>query len=97
MNSEPITKSSSTRICNHMNKDHQDAVNAYAKYYGEIEKFSSAKMISLSVESIELNIDEITINIQFDHVLQDCSDAHKTLVRMIKNIPATGKSTSKQN
>ena len=50
MNSEPITKSSSTRICNHMNKDHQDAVNAYAKYYGKIETFRSAKMISLSSE-----------------------------------------------
>ncbi len=89
MNSEPITKSSSTRICNHMNKDHQDAVNAYAKYYGKIETFKSAKMTSLSPESIELKIDDQNIEIPFDHVLQDCSDAHKTLVRMIKDIPAT--------
>ena len=88
MNSEPINKSSSTRICNHMNKDHQDAVNAYAKYYGKIETFRSAKMISLSPESIELKIDDQNIEIPFDHVLQDCSDAHKTLVRMIKDIPA---------
>ena len=89
MNSEPINKSSSTRICNHMNKDHQDAVNAYAKYYGKIETFKSAKMTSLSPESIELKIDHQNIEIPFDHVLQDCSDAHKTLVRMIKDIPAT--------
>ena len=89
MNSEPITKSSSTRICNHMNKDHQDAVNAYAKYYGKIETFKSAKMTSLSPESIELKIDDQNIEIPFDHVLQDCSDAHKTLVRMIKDIPST--------
>ncbi len=89
MNSEPINKSSSTRICNHMNKDHQDAVNAYAKYYGKIETFKSAKMTSLSPESIELKIDDQNIEIPFDHVLQDCSDAHKTLVRMIKDIPAT--------
>ncbi len=89
MNSEPITKSSSTRICNHMNKDHPNAVNAYAKYYGKVENFRSAKMINLSAESIELKIDDQTIEIQFDHVLQDCSDAHKTLVRMIKDIPAT--------
>ena len=88
MNSEPINKSSSTRICNHMNKDHQDAVNAYAKYYGKIETFKSAKMTSLSPESIELKIDDQNIEIPFDHVLQDCSDAHKTLVRMIKDIPA---------
>ena len=89
MNSEPINKSSSTRICNHMNKDHQDAVTAYAKYYGKIETFKSAKMTSLSPESIELKIDDQNIEIPFDHVLQDCSDAHKTLVKMIKDIPAT--------
>ena len=89
MNSEPINESSSTRICNHMNKDHQDAVNAYAKYYGKIETFKSAKMTSLSTESIELKIDDQNIEIPFDHVLQDCSDAHKTLVRMIKDIPET--------
>ena len=88
MNSEPITKSSSERICNHMNKDHQEAVNAYAKYYGKIDTFRSAKMISLSSESIKLRVDENTICIKFDHVLQDCSDAHKTLVKMIKEIPA---------
>ena len=87
MNSEPITQESSTRICNHMNQDHLEAVNAYAKYYGKIETFRSAKMISLSPKSIELQIDNQTIDIPFDHILQDCSDAHKTLVRMIKDIP----------
>ena len=89
MNSEPITQESSTRICNHMNKDHKDAVNAYAKYYGKIETFRSAKIIRLSPESIELKIDDQKIDIQFDHILQDCSDAHKTLIRMIKAIPET--------
>ena len=87
MNSESINQESSARICNHMNKDHEDAVNAYAKYYGKIETFKSAKMTSLSPESIELKIDDQKIEIPFDHVLQDCSDAHKTLVKMIKAIP----------
>ena len=87
MNFEPITKKSSTRICDHMNKDHSDAVNAYAKYYGKIKIFKSAKMISLSPESIQLQIDDQIVEIKFDHILQDCSDAHKTLVRMIKDIP----------
>ncbi len=87
MNPEPINQESSARICNHMNKDHQDAVNAYAKYYGEIKNFKSAKMISLSPESIQLKIDNQTVDIKFDHILQDCSDAHKTLVKMIKAIP----------
>ena len=87
MSSEPITPESSARICNHMNKDHQDAVNAYAKYYGKIKTFRSAQMISLSPESIELKIDDQTVVIKFDHILKDCSDAHKTLVKMIKAIP----------
>ena len=87
MNSEPITKESSTRICNHMNNDHQDAVNAYAKYYGKIENFKSAKMTRLSSKDIELKVDERTLLIKFDHTLKDCSDAHKTLVDMIKAIP----------
>ena len=70
-----------------MNKDHKDSVNAYAKYYGKIKTFKSAKMISLSPEAVQIKIDEETLEIKFDHILQDCSDAHKTLVRMIKAIP----------
>ena len=89
MSSEPITQESSKRICNHMNKDHKDAVNAYAKYYGKIKTFKSATMINLSPESIHLKIDDQTVEIKFDHILQDCSDAHKTLVRMIKAIPTS--------
>ena len=45
-------------------------------------------MISLSQEAIELKIDDQKLEIKFDHILQDCSDAHKTLVRMIKAIPS---------
>ena len=89
MNSEPITKEASIRICNHMNKDHQDAVNAYAKHYGKIKTFKSAKMINLSPEYIQLKIDDQTVEIKFDHILQDCSDAHQTLVKMIKAIPSS--------
>ena len=89
MNSESINQESSARICNHMNKDHEDAVNAYAKYYGKIKTFRSATMITLSPESIQLKIDEKTIEIKFDHILQDCSDAHQTLVKMIKAIPSS--------
>ena len=89
MNSEPITQESSQRICNHMNKDHKDALNAFAIHYANIKTFTSAKMIGLSREYIQLKIDDRTIEIKFDHILQDCSDAHKTLVKMIKTIPST--------
>ena len=89
MSSEPITQQSSKRICNHMNTDHKDAVNAYATYYGKIKTFKSAKMITLSPESIQLKIDDQTVDIKFDHILKDCSDAHQTLVKMIRAIPRT--------
>ena len=88
MDSEPINQETSSRICCHMNKEHQNAVNAYAKYYGKIKTFGSAEMIRLSPESMHLQIDDQTLEITFDHILQDCSDAHKTLVKMIKNIPS---------
>ncbi len=88
MNSEPINQESSTRICDHMNKDHEEAVHAYARYYGKIKTFKSAKMIGLSPESIHIKVDEQILEITFDHILQDSSDAHRTLVKMIKAIPA---------
>ena len=89
MNLEPLTKESSTRICNHMNKEHADAVIAYAKYYGGIEICNNAQIVNLSSELMELKVDEQIIKIKFDHSLKDCSDAHKTLVSMIKSIPKT--------
>ena len=89
MNLEPLTKESSTRICNHLNRDHADAVIAYAKYYGGIELCNNAQIVNLSSEFMELKVDEQVIKIKFDHMLKDCSDAHKTLVSMIKSIPKT--------
>ena len=49
-----------------MNKDHPEAVNAYAKYYGKMNSFRSAKMISLSPKSIHLKIDDQTLEIKFE-------------------------------
>ena len=89
MNLEPLTKESSTRICKHMNKDHSDAIIAYAKYYGGIEICNNAQIVNLSSELMELKVDEQIIKIKFDHTLKDCSDAHRTLVSMLKSIPKT--------
>jgi len=72
--SEPLNTESSRRIVNHMNQDHQDAIDSYVRNYG-----TSAKMTKLTPTSME-----ITVEVPFDHVLQDCSDAKKTLVNMIK-------------
>ena len=87
MNLEPLTKESINRICNHMNKDHPDAVMAYAKHYGGIEICNKAQIVKLSSELMEIKVDEQIIKIKFDHILKDCSDAHQTLVSMIKSIP----------
>ncbi len=72
-----------------MNKDHSDAVIAYAQYYGGIEICNNAQIVNLSSELMELKVDEKIIKIKFDHTLEDCSDAHKTLVSMVKSIPKT--------
>ena len=89
MNHEPLTEKASIRICNHMNNDHSESVTAYAKYYGRVENFKSAKMKNLSPESMNIEVDNKTLEIKFDHILKDCSDAHKTLVQMSKTIPVT--------
>jgi len=39
-----ITKKTSKRVCDHMNKDHMDSVHKYLKFYAKIEQFKDAKM-----------------------------------------------------
>ena len=87
MKSEPLTSKSCKRICDHMNKDHADAVIAYTKHFGGIETFNNAQIINLSSKFMVLRVDDQIIKIKFDHQLQDCQDAHQTLVSMIKSIP----------
>ena len=78
--SEPLNTESSRRIVNHMNQDHQDAIDSYVRNYG-IDSFVGAKMLNLTPEAIEV---QLSIKIPFDHILQDCADAKNTLVSMIK-------------
>ena len=84
MNNQQISSEDSTRICNHMNNEHNDALIAYAKYYGEIEQPCNVKMLEINSRSMSLNVDGERINIHFDHVLENSADAHQTLVKMIK-------------
>ena len=88
MKSEPISTEVSKRICLHMNKDHNSSILKYAIKYGGIENPKQAEMIEINENSMILNVDGNRVSIYFDHILQDCSDAHKTLVKMIKSIPA---------
>jgi len=71
---EGITPESSARICNHMNKDHMDAIDSYVKNYGEL-----AKMTSLTPDYID-----VTIRIPFDRTLTDVSEARAALKDLIK-------------
>ncbi len=86
MNSEPLTDEVSKRICNHMNKDHKDAVISYAIHYGELQNPIEATMLAISPLSMRLAVDGIEIEIPFDHRLVDSVDAHKTLVAMIGEV-----------
>ncbi len=86
---EQITAVVSARICKHMNADHQDAVLAYAKHYGEVKQANSAKMIEVTPIAMKLAVDGELIQIRFSHKLTDSEDAHRTLVSMLKAIPRT--------
>ena len=86
MKHEAITSSVSERICNHMNQDHKDSILAYATFYGGIQSPLKARMQSINNEYMELLVDGEILRIKFDHILQDSSDAHQTLVSMLKQI-----------
>ncbi len=87
MESEPITLAISKRICSHMNKDHQDAVISYARFYAGIKEGKNAELVKISSKAMELKVDEKLVEIPFDHSLQNSQDAHQTLVAMLKAIP----------
>tara|TARA_Y100001968_G_C19435884_1_gene759652 strand:- start:211 stop:477 length:267 start_codon:yes stop_codon:yes gene_type:complete len=87
MTTNPLTDAVSLRICTHMNKDHQDAVIAYARHYGGVQNASNVKMISITSTEMKLDADGKKIYIQFDHKITTSEDAHKTLVQLMRNIP----------
>ncbi|MEM8721597.1 MAG: DUF2470 domain-containing protein [Cyanobacteria bacterium P01_G01_bin.39] len=86
--SDPITPKISDRICQHMNKDHGDAIALYAKVYGKALQTESATMDSIDPQGMDISAqvegEIVPIRVEFDHTLQDAADAHHTLVAMIK-------------
>ena len=87
MAADPLTPAVSARICAHMNDDHADAVLAYASHYGEVATPSAARMLAVTADAMELEVDGQAIRIRFDHTLTDSEDAHKTLVAMLRAMP----------
>tara|TARA_Y100001968_G_scaffold106024_1_gene95924 strand:- start:276 stop:560 length:285 start_codon:yes stop_codon:yes gene_type:complete len=87
MDQEKLDQLVTERICNHMNKDHKNAIRQYAIHYGKCKNFKEVIMTNLTCKYFELSVDQESIQIPFDHTLLDSEDAHKTLVSMLKVIP----------
>jgi putative heme iron utilization protein len=86
--SENFSAEISSRICNHMNEDHAEAVVLYAQAFGGVTDATLAEMLSIDSEGMDLtaqvNGEVVPVRIQFDHVLADAEDAHQTLIAMVK-------------
>ncbi|WP_392532199.1 DUF2470 domain-containing protein [Nostoc sp. C117] len=78
----------SSRICNHMNEDHAEAVVLYAKAFGGVTDAIAAEMLSIDAHGMDLtaqvNGETLPVRIQFDRVLANAEDAHQTLIAMVK-------------
>ena len=49
MTTEPLTPNVSSRICSHMNNDHQDSLIDYASFYGGIKEPKEVKLIEINL------------------------------------------------
>jgi len=85
---DPLTPEVSDRICKHMNDDHADAVLLYAKAFASVPDASTARMVSIDPEGMNLQVERDAgpqpIRVTFDHTLQDSEDAHQTLIAMVR-------------
>ena len=88
MTAEPLTPEISDRICAHMNDDHADAILLYAKAFGNAPNATSARMVSIDPEGMNLTAlveaKSVPLRVSFDRVLENSEDAHHTLIEMVK-------------
>ncbi|MFN9621827.1 MAG: DUF2470 domain-containing protein [Cyanobacteriota bacterium] len=87
MTADPLTPTVSDRICRHMNDDHAAAVLSYAHHYAGLPQASSARMLAVAPAAMTLEVDGVSVEVAFDHLLSDSEDAHRTLVAMLRSIP----------
>ena len=71
MTADPLTDAVSERICSHMNRDHAEAVLAYARHFGDRPEAREATMLAVRPEGMELSADGETLVVPFDHQLSD--------------------------
>ena len=88
MAADPLTPEVSDRICRHMNDDHSDAVLRYAHHYGGVPSATAATREAGTADAMTLEVADQAVRIPFDHVLTDSEDAHRTLVAMLRAMPA---------
>ena len=93
--SEQFSTEISSRICNHMNQDHADAIVIYAQAFGGLADVTAAQMLAIDAQGMDLkaqvNGEAVPVRIQFDHILADAEDAHHTLIDMLKQARVKGK------
>ena len=80
-----ISKNTSKRVCDHMNKDHIDTVHKYLNHYGNIYDFNEAKMIEIQSEFMSIMYDNKIVKIEFHEKISE-EEIHSTLVKMAKDI-----------
>ena len=84
MAADLLTPAVSDRICEHMNKDHPEAIMAYADRYAGVKRATTGRMVRIEARWMDLEVDGRPLRIHFDHPLQDSEDAHRTLVAMLR-------------
>ncbi|TAF01950.1 MAG: DUF2470 domain-containing protein [Nostocales cyanobacterium] len=86
--SDQFSPEISSRICKHINEDHADAVVIYAQAFSKFEDATTAEMLSIDAEGMNLSVktheETFPVRIEFDHTLLDAEDAHQTLIGMVK-------------
>ena len=80
-----ISKETSQRVCNHMNKDHISSVHRYLSLYSNIYEFKEAKMVEIQSKCMKIMYDNKIATIDFQKEISE-EEIHDTLVSMAKAI-----------
>ena len=80
-----ISSKTSRRVCNHMNKDHIEAVHKYLIHHGKIKNFKVAYLEEISSQSMKIKYDDNYAIINFKTPIAE-EEIHSTLISMIREI-----------
>ena len=77
-----ISEKTSRRICDHMNKDHKDAIHNYLKNYTDIRSFQEAELSEITSKFMKIKYDGKFTEIAFPKEISE-QEIKSTLVAMI--------------